>query len=204
MKKDEIELEFVNTEDGAEQAGPAEAGEQPAGTGRKKSRGKDQEPAKDDEPGAIAQSSKSQSGDEATNPAASDNASKEPRPSVLQQIKEEAHEGDEAPTASLSLREIVGGDYLVTLMRNHIWLIILIVLFITGYVAVRYQCQQDVIRIAQLEKQLKDAKFKALSSKSSLTILCRQSNIIEGLKANHDSLIKNNLQPPYRVEVPEK
>ena len=129
---------------------------------------------------------------------------KDDKPSVLQQIRQEAIEGDEAPTGSLSLRQIVGGDFLVTLLRGQIWLIVLIVLFITGYVAVRYQCQQDIIRIAQLEKELKDAKFKALSSKSNLTILCRQSNIIEGLKANQDSLIKSNLQPPYRVVVGEK
>ena len=136
--------------------------------------------------------------------AATDKAAAQPKgdkPSVLQQIRQEANEGDEAPTGTLTLRQIVGGDFLVTLLRGQIWLIVLIVLFITGYVAVRYQCQQDIIRIAQLEKELKDAKFKALSSKSNLTILCRQSNIIEGLKANQDSLIKSNLQPPYRVIV---
>ena len=126
---------------------------------------------------------------------------KDDRPSVLEQMRQEATEGDEAPSGSLTLRQIVGGDFLVTLLRGQIWLIVLIVLFITGYVAVRYQCQQDIIRISQLEKELKDAKFKALSSKSNLTILCRQSNIIEGLKANNDSLIKSNLQPPYRVKV---
>ena len=129
---------------------------------------------------------------------------KDDKPSVLEQIRQEATEGDEAPAGSLTLRQIVGGDFLVTLLRGQIWLIVLIVLFITSYVAVRYQCQQDIIRISQLEKELKDAKFKALSSKSNLTILCRQSNIIEGLKANNDSLIKNNLQPPYRVKVEKK
>ena len=126
---------------------------------------------------------------------------KDDRPSVLEQIRQEAIESDEAPAGSLTLRQIVGGDFLVSLLRGQVWIIILVVLFITGYIAVRYQCQQDIIRIAQLEKELKDAKFKALSSKSSLTILCRQSNIIEGLKANQDSLIKNNLQPPFRVIV---
>lgn len=126
---------------------------------------------------------------------------KDDHPSVLEQIRQEAIESDEAPAGSLTLRQIVGGDFLVSLLRGQVWIIILVVLFITGYIAVRYQCQQDIIRIAQLEKELKDAKFKALSSKSSLTILCRQSNIIEGLKANQDSLIKNNLQPPFRVIV---
>ena len=126
------------------------------------------------------------------------------KPSVLQQIRQEANEGDEAPSGSLTLRQVVGGDFLVTLLRGQVWLIVLIVLFITGYVAIRYQCQQDIINIARLEKEVKDAKFKALSSKSTLTILSRKSNIIEGLKANQDSLIKDNLQPPYRVKVGEK
>ncbi|MBP3252369.1 MAG: hypothetical protein J6M25_07000 [Prevotella sp.] len=112
-------------------------------------------------------------------------------------------ESDDAPVGSLSLRQIVGGDYLMLLVRNHAWLIVLIVLITTIYVGFRYQCQQDMIEIDQLEKNLTDAKYKALSSSSNLTELCRQSHVLQVLRANQDSLLRVSDQPPYKIEVPE-
>ena len=112
-------------------------------------------------------------------------------------------EGDDAPVGSLSLRQIVGGDYLMLLVRNHAWLIVLIVLITTVYVGFRYQCQQDMIEIDQLEKNLTDAKYKALSSSSDLTELCRQSHVLQVLRANQDSMLRVSDQPPYKVKVPE-
>lgn len=112
-------------------------------------------------------------------------------------------EGDDAPVGSLSLRQIVGGDYLMLLVRNHAWLIVLIVLITTVYVGFRYQCQQDMIEIDQLEQNLTDAKYKALSSSSNLTELCRQSHVLQVLRANQDSVLRVSDQPPYKIEVPQ-
>ncbi|MCR4603860.1 MAG: hypothetical protein K5683_10090 [Prevotella sp.] len=122
---------------------------------------------------------------------------------TLEKMKRQASEGDEAPTASLRFKDILGGDYLWALVRNQIWLIMLVVLITTAYIAVRYQCQQDAIDISQLEKSLVDAKFQALSSSSNLTRMCRQSNVVEMLKDNGDSLLHISQQPPYIIEVPE-
>ena len=72
--------------------------------------------------------------------------------STLEKIRQQAKEGDEAPSASLRLSDILGGEFLLTFVRRQAWLIILIVLITTAYVAVRYQCQQDAIDISQLEK----------------------------------------------------
>ena len=58
-----------------------------------------------------------------------------------------------------------------------------------------------MIKIDQLEGQLKDAKFKALSSSSSLTEKCRESHVLEILKQNQDSLLHQADQPPYIIEV---
>ena len=121
---------------------------------------------------------------------------------TLQRIKRQASEGDEAPAGSLRFRDILGGDYLWALVRNQIWVIMLVVLITTAYVAVRYQCQQDAIDISQLEKDLLDAKFQALSSSSNLTRMCRQSSVLQLLKANHDSLLHISERPPYIIEVP--
>jgi hypothetical protein len=77
------------------------------------------------------------------------------------------------------------------------------VAFAIVYVAFRYQCQQDMITIDKLERDLMDAKFKALSSSSTLTEKCRESHVLDVLKQNQDSLLHQADQPPYIIEVPE-
>lgn len=121
---------------------------------------------------------------------------------TIKKIKETAVEEDPRPSQQVNLRTILGGDLLTTeLVRSQIWLFVLIVAFSLVYVAFRYQCQQDMIKIDQLENQLKDAKFKALSSSSSLTEKCRESHVLEILKQNQDSLLHQADQPPYIIEV---
>ena len=123
---------------------------------------------------------------------------------TLQKIKDTAREEDPKPSSQLNLRTILGGDLLSTeLVRSQIWLFVLIVAFSTIYVAFRYQCQQDMLTIDRLENQLKDAKFKALSSSSTLTEKCRESHVLEILKQNKDSMLHQADQPPYIIEVPE-
>ncbi len=123
---------------------------------------------------------------------------------TLQKIRETASEEDPRPSGQLRLRTILGGDLLSTeMVRSQIWLFVLIVLFAIVYVAFRYQCQQDMITIDKLESELKDAKFKALSSSSTLTEKCRESHVLDILKQNKDSLLHQADQPPYIIEVPE-
>ena len=122
---------------------------------------------------------------------------------ALKRIRESASEDDDAPVGSLSLKQIVGGDYLFALVRHHILLILFIVFFLVFYIGVRYQCEQDVIEIDQLKKQLIDAKYKALASSSNRTELCRQSNVLKVLRENQDTLLQLSDQPPYIIEVPE-
>ncbi len=125
--------------------------------------------------------------------------------SLSEVIREQATE-DEAPLSrTFSLRKILGGDVLSTsFMRRQVWLCVLIALFIVVYIGNRYSCQQDIIEIDALQKELKDAKYKALSSNSKLTELSRQSNVLEMLKNNKDSTLKMPTQPPYIITVPDK
>ena len=123
---------------------------------------------------------------------------------ALQKIKNTASEEDPHPSSQLNLRTILGGDMLTAqIVRSQIWLFILIVGFTIVYVAFRYQCQQDMLNIDRLENQLKDAKFKALSSSSTLTEKCRESHVLDILKQNNDSLLHQADQPPYIIQVPE-
>ena len=58
-------------------------------------------------------------------------------------------------------------------------------------------------RIDKLEKEVLDAKYKALSCSSTLTEKCRESKVLEALKQNKDSLLHVADQPPYIINVPE-
>ena len=123
---------------------------------------------------------------------------------ALKKIEETAREEDPRPSQQLTLRTILGGDLLSTqLVRSQIWLFILIVFFAIVYVAFRYQCQQDLLTIDRMEGELKDAKFKALSSSSTLTERCRESKVLDILKLSNDSLLHQADQPPYIIEIPE-
>jgi len=133
-----------------------------------------------------------------------DERTEEALKATIRKIKASASEEDPKPTSQLSLRTILGGDLLSTeTMRSQIWLFLLIVVFAVVYVAFRYQCQQDMLTIDRLEAELKDAKFKALSSSSTLTEKSRETHVLKVLKENKDSLLGQADQPPYIIEVPE-
>jgi hypothetical protein len=129
---------------------------------------------------------------------------KSKKPSTIQQIKEQVSEDDDTSAGAKTLRQILGGDYLLTMVRHYIWLIVLVVLLTCVYVGVRYQCQEDVIKISHLEKELTDAKYKAMASSSALTEMCRQSNVLRVLRENEDTLLKLPNQPLFIVQVPEE
>ncbi len=127
------------------------------------------------------------------------------RPSLSEVIEEQATEGEAPLSRTFSLKKILGGDILNTsFMRRQVLLFLLISLFVVIYIANRYSCQQDIIQIDALQKELKDAKYKALSSDSKLTEESRQSNVLEMLKNNKDSTLKMPTQPPYIITVPDK
>lgn len=139
-------------------------------------------------------------------PAVADEAAevKEQARKTLQMIKEQAKEEDPKLTPTLTLRTILGGDFLTAdMVRRQIWLFMLMVVFTIVYVAFRYQCQQDLIAIDKLEKEVLDAKYKALSCSSTLTEKCRESHVLEALKQNRDSLLHVPDQPPYKIYIPE-
>ena len=129
---------------------------------------------------------------------------KEQAKKTIQRIKDTAKEEDPKLSSALTLRSILGGDFLTAeMVRSQIWLIVLIVLMTIIYVAFRYQCQQDMIAIVKMEKELLDAKYKALSSSSTLTEKCRESHVLDALKNNKDSLLHIADQPPYIIKIEE-
>ncbi len=125
--------------------------------------------------------------------------------SALAQLKATAVAGASKPSVgTTTLKKIIGGDALNSpFVRGQIWVMLLAVMFIIVYVAVRYQCQQDMIVISNLEVQLKDAKYRALSSSSNLTEKCRETHILELIKHGPDSMLRVPELPPYIIQIPE-
>lgn len=120
-------------------------------------------------------------------------------------IREQAREDEQEQSRNFTLRKILGGDFLTARMiRQQIGLILLIVFFTIIYISNRYSCDKNLIEIDRLNKELQDAKFKALSSSSELTERCRESNVLQMLKNNKDSTLKIPSQPPYIINIPEK
>lgn len=120
-------------------------------------------------------------------------------------IEEQAREDEQPQSSNFTLRKILGGDILSTrLLSNNIWLIITAVIFTIVYISNRYSVQKYLIEIDKLQKELEDAKYRALSSSSQLTEKTRESHILEILKTRKDSVLKMSDRPPYIIDVPEK
>ena len=117
----------------------------------------------------------------------------------------EATESDAPLTSNLTFMKIIGGDILNTsTIRKQIWLLLLITAFIFVYIANRYSCQQYLIEIDQLTKELQDAKYKSLSSNSQITEKSRESHVLRLLRESNDTTLHMPDQPPYIINVPEE
>ena len=120
-------------------------------------------------------------------------------------IAKQAIEEEASGSSSFTLRKILGGDILTAqIIRRQIWLVILIVFFVIIYISNRYNIQNDIIELDKLQKELQDTKYKALSTSSQITEKSRESNVLDMLKNNKDSVLHIATQPPYIINVPEE
>ena len=135
------------------------------------------------------------------------NPAEEPTPeeSLKAVLAKQAIEEEASGSAGFTLRKILGGDILTAqIIRKQIWLFILIVFFVIIYISNRYSIQKDLIELDQLQKELQDTKYKALSTSSQITEKSRESNVLEVLKHSKDSILHIATQPPYIINVPEE
>ncbi|WP_231477590.1 FtsL-like putative cell division protein [Prevotella sp. HUN102] len=118
-------------------------------------------------------------------------------------IAAQAIEDEQPMSSTFTLKKILAGDLLSTnLLKNNIWLILLASFFIIVYISNRYGIQKNLIEIDKLNNELKDAKYRALSSNSQLTEKSRESHVLEQLKTRKDSVLKMSPRPPYIINVP--
>lgn len=175
---DAIKVDVTNTEDNAK-------GEQTAAAA---------EPAAD-KPTAQTKT--------ATAPETADD--EEGAPSLRTIIRQQAIEDELPLTKNVTLGKILGGEMLNTqFLRQQIWVIVLITLFIIVYISNRYKCQQNLIKIDNLQSELEDAKYRALSSSSDLTQQTRESKVLERLHNDKDSTLHIPTQPPYIITIPKQ
>lgn len=126
-------------------------------------------------------------------------------PSLRTIIRQQAIEDELPLTKNVTLGKILGGEKLNTqFLRQQIWVIVLITLFIIVYISNRYKCQQNLIKIDNLQSELEDAKYRALSSSSDLTQQTRESKVLERLHNDKDSTLHIPTQPPYIITIPNQ
>ena len=180
---DAIKVDVTNTEDNAK--GKQTTGETAAAA----------EPAAD-KPTAQTKT--------ATAPETADN-DVDSAPSLRTIIRQQAIEDELPLTKNVTLGKILGGEMLNTqFLRQQIWVIVLITLFIIVYISNRYKCQQNLIKIDNLQSELEDAKYRALSSSSDLTQQTRESKVLERLHNDKDSTLHIPTQPPYIITIPNQ
>lgn len=99
----------------------------------------------------------------------------------------------------MAWKEIVGGDILATdFFRRQTKLIVLIMVLVLFYIHNRYDCQQQLIEIDRLKKELTDIKYDALTRSSELMERSRQSRIEEYI-ATRQSDLQTSTEPPYLI-----
>lgn len=118
------------------------------------------------------------------------------------QVNEKTEKAEKAKKAKnrTSLKNIIGGDILATdFFRRQTKLLVLIMVLILFYIHNRYACQQQMIEIDKLKKELIDIKYDALTRSSELMEKSRQSRIEEYITTKESDL-QTSTNPPYLIK----
>lgn len=106
----------------------------------------------------------------------------------------------EKPRKHASWKSIIGGDILTTdFFRRQTKLLVLVMVLIIFYIHNRYACQQQMIEIDRLKKELTDIKYDALTRNSELMEKSRQSRIEEYI-STRESELQTATHPPYLIK----
>lgn len=98
------------------------------------------------------------------------------------------------------IKNILGGEILThRFFQRQFWLLIELVLCAILYISNRYACQQKLIEIDRLKKELTDMKYNALTRSSELTEKSRQSKIEEYVSREKSDL-QTSTNPPYLIK----
>ena len=100
----------------------------------------------------------------------------------------------------MSIKSILGGDILANdFFKRQTSLLILIMVLTILYINNRYECQQEMIEIDRLKKELTDIKYDALTRSSELMEKSRQSRIEEYI-STEESPLETATSRPYLIK----
>lgn len=103
------------------------------------------------------------------------------------------------PGGHMSVKSILGGDILANdFFKRQTSLLILLMVLTILYIDNRYSCQQELIEIDRLRKELTDIKYDALTRSSELMEKSRQSRIEEYISAE-ESHLETSTNRPYLI-----
>ena len=113
--------------------------------------------------------------------------------------KQEKKKGNDS-SKHMSIRSILGGDILANdFFKRQTNLLILIMVLTILYIDNRYECQQEMIEIDRLKKELIDIKYDALTRSSELMEKSRQSRIEEYI-STEESHLETATNRPYLIK----
>lgn len=157
--------------------------------------------------------------EEEEQPLEEDAPAQEPEPAkeqsaqtAIAKIKEFTEEDEDKEPATLSLRKILGGDFLSAgFVRKQLLLIILIFACFFVHISYRYINQKELIEIDKAKQNLDNVRFNMLTRFSELTAISRQTYLEKKLKESKDSTLETSTNPPYIIylngeesELPEE
>ena len=117
---------------------------------------------------------------------------------AIRKFTEADEDEDEDSLGEISLKSIIGGDILQSRFMLHqvVFFMFLAVLAII-YTGNRYSSQQDALLIDSLKAELQEEHYRVLTIESELLNASRQSEIVNLLKHNGDSLLLHSTTPPF-------
>ena len=99
-----------------------------------------------------------------------------------------------------SIHDIIAGSFFTkNFFSRQLGLIVMIVFLIFCYIGNRYSCQQKIVEIDRLQKQLIDLKLDALTRTSELMLISRQSQVKSQIKSRGVTLSESTV-PPYKID----
>lgn len=113
---------------------------------------------------------------------------------------EQKQQKKNANAKGMSFKNILGGDILANdFFKRQTKLLILTMILTIFYISNRYSCQQEMIEIDRLKKDLTDIKYDALTRSSELMEKSRQSRIEEYI-STQESELQTSTNPPYLIK----
>ena len=136
---------------------------------------------------------------------AMENEMKTEEQEAIEAIRKFTNEDDESELGEISVKSILGGDFLMSkFMIKQIMFVVFCVFLMLIYTGNRYDSQQDIILIDSLRGRLQEVKYNVLTQSSELMNLTRQSNVEKRLRSTPDSLLRNSITPPFLIKASDK